>query len=305
MKTALLPMAALLATGIVGAQDRPEPGAGSSWTAATSREEMESLEERLEQAVSRVSVPHAGILLGPASGSRGYRLPGYGIVFVLTPRALPGERAVFVVQHRQGHPGTGVRVERHVSRGEGVSEELERVEELERRVLILQHTAEAQRRAAEEDMDRMVRDVRVRLEVQEPGDEAEVQEVHDVTTVPGPEAVAPPDAVFVSEDPGAPPWKYWFEAETGDEERTPDRVVGEVKTAVLDALDSQGEAVAGLAPDEFVTVAIDFVPGGFFTSHRRPTRTLIVRARQRDLTARARGAIAPEELRARMEVIEY
>ena len=303
MKTALVSMAALLAAGIVGAQDWPEPGGGSTWTAATSREEMESLEERLEQAVSRVSVPHAGILLGRTSGSRGYRLPGYGIVFVLTPRALPGERAVFVVQHRQGPAGTGVRVERHLSRGEAPPGELERVEELERRVLILQHTAEAQRRAAEEDLDRMVRDVRVRLEVQ--GEETEVQEVHDVTTVPGPGAAAPPDAVVVSEDPGAPPWKYWFEAEMGDEDRTPDRVVGEVKTAVLEALDSQGEAVAGLAPEEFVTVAIDFVPGGFFTSHRRPTRTLIVRARQRDLTARARGAIAPEELRARMEVIEY
>jgi len=75
--------------------------------------------------------------------------------------------------------------------------------------------------------------------------------------------------------------------------------------AVLAALDSQGEAVAGLAPDDFVTVAIDFVPGGFFTSHQRPTRTLIVRARQRDLAARARGAIPPEELRSRVEVIEY
>jgi len=302
MRTLFLLMAVLLAPGVVCGQGAwPETEAGHDRASATAREEMESFEERLEQAVSRVSTPHAGILLGRASGSRGYRLPGYGIVFVLTPRALPGERAVFVVRHGPGPAGTGVRVERRVSRGGEPPRELERVEELERRVLILQHTAEAHRRAAEEDMDRMVRDIRVRLDVQAPDEGATVEEDHDATTVPA----APRDPTLVSEEAGAPPWKFWFEAETGEEERTPDRVVAEVKMAVLAALDSQGEAVAGLAPDDFVTVAIDFVPGGFFTSHQRPTRTLIVRARQRDLAARARGAIPPEELRSRVEVIEY
>jgi hypothetical protein len=63
--------------------------------------------------------------------------------------------------------------------------------------------------------------------------------------------------------------------------------------------------VAGLDADEWVTVAVDFVPGDIFSSHRRPTRTLIVRARQGDLVARAEGALAPEELRERVEVIEY
>ena len=70
------------------------------WTAA-GREELESLELHLEHAVAEVSVPHAGILLGRTNASRGYRLPGYGVVFVLTPSALPGgERAVFVFRGR-------------------------------------------------------------------------------------------------------------------------------------------------------------------------------------------------------------
>jgi hypothetical protein len=73
----------------------------------------------------------------------------------------------------------------------------------------------------------------------------------------------------------------------------------------MGALDARAGAAVGLRGDEFVTVAVDFVPGDLFASHRRPTRTLIVRARQRDLEARARGTIAPEELRARVEVIEY
>jgi hypothetical protein len=118
---------------------------------------------------------------------------------------------------------------------------------------------------------------------------------------------APPDAVWVGdpEELGPPPWAFWFEAQPGGEERSPDRIVEEVRDAVLGALDSEGDAVGGLAPEEYVTVAIDFVPGGFFASDRRPARTLIVRARQRDLAARARGALGPEELRSRVEVIEY
>jgi hypothetical protein len=116
--------------------------------------------------------------------------------------------------------------------------------------------------------------------------------------------VPPPDAVFVGERP-EPPWKFWFEGETSGEERSPDRVVEDVKSAVIEALDARAGAVVGLRADEFVTVAVDFVPGGFFASHRRPARTLIVRARQRDLEARAAGRLAPEELRSRVEVIEY
>ena len=286
---------------ICGEDPPPRPASDNSWTSAPPpREEMARLEERLEGAVSRVSIPHAGVLLGRSSSSRGYRLPGYGIVFVLTPRALPGEDDVFVM--RRPH-GPGVRVERHVTRG-GPGWEPEHVEEIERQVLVFQHAAEAQRRAAEEDRDRMVHDVRVRLEVHRPeeGPEGEA----DVTEAEGADA-APPDASWVGDpaEPGPPPWAFWFQAGEREEERTPDRIVEEVREAVLTALGSEGDAVSGLAPEEYVTVAIDFVPGAFFASDERPARTLIVRARQRDLAARASGALGPEELRSRVEVIEY
>jgi hypothetical protein len=102
-----------------------------------------------------------------------------------------------------------------------------------------------------------------------------------------------------------PPWKFWFEGEASEEKRTPDRVVEDVRAAVIETLETRGATVAGLGEDDFVTVAVDFVPGDVFASPRRPTRTLIVRARQGDLAARAAGALAPEELRARVEVIEY
>jgi hypothetical protein len=276
--------------------------AENEWKASR-RDEMESFERRLEDAVGRVSVPHAGILLGRANTSRGYRLPGYGVVFVLTPRSLPGEEPVFVVRRSAGPGGARVHVAPpgvHASdEPQGVPET---VEELEREVLVLQHAAESRRRAAEEDMDRMVEDIRVRLEVEHERGSAPSGE-HDVKVRVDSHA-PPPHAPFVEEMP-EPPWKFWLRVDTDEERRSPDRVVEDVRAAVMGALDARAGAAVGLRGDEFVTVAVDFVPGDLFASHRRPTRTLIVRARQRDLEARARGTIAPEELRDRVEVIEY
>src|SRR5512139_3005638 len=54
------------------------------------RDGIESLEDRLDAAADRVSTPQLLPLLGRPGRARGYRLPGYGIVVVLAPRALPG-----------------------------------------------------------------------------------------------------------------------------------------------------------------------------------------------------------------------
>lgn len=298
MRQAGLLVAAFLAASHVAAQ----PVEKTSVTRGArplvpDREELASLEMHLEHAVAEVSVPHAGILLGRTNASRGYRLPGYGIVFVLTPRALPGEeRSVFVLRGRAG--GTPAHVDVH-SHGGGIADvariEVEEIEAFERQVLILQHSAAAQRRAAEEDHERIVRDVRIRLS----GPMAE--QVGDISDegphpVPGDETVP---------GPTPPPWSFWFGSDTPQEERSADRVVQDVRGAVIEALESRGAGVAGLGADEFVTVAVDFVPGGLFASHRRPTRTLIVRVRRGDLSARAEGSITAEELRAQVEVIEY
>jgi len=295
----------------------PAPAAGQSIegsphghgrSAATGRAAIESLEGRLEQAVARVSMPHAGILLGRAGASRGYRLPGYGIVFVLAPRALPGDEGpVFVVRggpgkSRRGHgedTGAG-----HPELEVVTSLEVEEIEALERQVVILQHAAEAQRRAAEEDHERIVHDIRIRLA---PAPDSEAGEgerravlVDEGALPPAPEGAPPSPGV-----PPPPPWHFWFGEEASEEGRSPDQVVEDVRGAVVTVLESRAPGVAGLGADEFVTVAVDFVPGGFFASPRRATRTLIVRARQKDLAAHARGKIASKELRARVEVFEY
>ncbi len=296
MRTPGLLMASLLAPALVAGQPAERSREDrNAWTAATSREEVASLERHLEHAVAEVSVPHAGILLGRTNASRGYRLPGYGSVFVLTPRALPGgERAVFVFRGRGTHTPSRVDVHAH---GEPVVDvtgiEVEEIEAFEHQVLILQHAAEAQRRAAEEDHERLVRDVRIRLS----GPAAE-------QVVSG-EGSRPVLVDKSAPGPTSPPWSFWFGSDTLQEERSADRVVQDVRSALIEALESRGAGVAGLEADEFVTVAVDFVPGGLFASHRRPTRTLIVRARQGDLSARADGKITAEELRAQVEVIEY
>jgi hypothetical protein len=267
------------------------------------REALTSFERRLEDAVGRVSVPYAGILLGRVHASRGYRLPGYGVLFVLTPRSLPGEDPVVVMRHHTGRDETGAHV---VPPGPYAGGEAywapENVEELERKVLVLQHQAETRRRAAEEDMDRIVEDVRVRLERDE--EHAPAHEEHDDVRVRV-DSTASRDEAPLVEESREPPWKFWLRVETDEERRSPDRIVEDVRSAVVGALDARAGAAAGLSGEEFVTVAVDFVPGDLFASHREPSRTLIVRARQRDLEAHAQGKMAFEELRDRVEVIEY
>jgi len=289
----LVVVCALASTAGAGEPQRP--------AGADARQRIESLEAHLDRAVARVSVPHPGILIGRAETTRGYRLPGYGILFVLTPRALPGDPTVFVL--RRGGPGGTLQVpvpppddNDWTASIDDPAWQPEHVEEIERQVLVLQHVAEAERRAAEEDMDRIVRNVRVRLSPPPAGTTAPV--ASDA-------AESPDEAGDELELPAAPPWKFWFEAGPPAEERSPEQVVADVKKAVIEALESQAPRVAALRADEFVIVAVDFVPGGLFASHPRPDRTLVVRVRQKDLEACARGAMKPGDLGKRAEVFEY
>jgi len=289
------------------------------------RDGLEALEARLDHAVDRVSLPHAARLLGRGESARAYRLPGYGIVLVLTPRALPGASGrVYFLQRgsrpkarkyriETTTPGAPTSVEVDVEDDEGV-------ETFERQVLVLQHETEAARRAAEEEMERIVHDVRVRIAPPEPPEPA----TPPAPPAPAPPAPpAPPVAPVAPETPepgtpgpvawtgtlppmpAPPPWKFWFDARTTSETRAPEAVIADVRASLIETLTAPVEGVAGLPGDERVTVAVDFVPGGLFAANARPGRTLVVSVRARDVTARARGSISAEELRRRVEVSEY
>jgi hypothetical protein len=82
-------------------------------------------------------------------------------------------------------------------------------------------------------------------------------------------------------------------------------VVADVRAAVIEALGAHPPRMRGLGPEEFVTVAVDFESGGRLARHPRAERTLVVRAKVRDIQARAGGALDAAELRRRIEVLEY
>jgi hypothetical protein len=305
-RTHLALVATLLALALpAAAQDREKA------RSVAAREEIEAVEAQLARAVDRVSLPHAARLLGRVESARGYRLPGYGIVLVLTPRMLPGGEGQIYVLRGGGPKHRRVRVEsRRPATGEpeGTADD-EEIETFERQVLVLQHETEVTRRAAEEEMERIVQDVRVRVA---PRSEVRV-EVHaaapEANAPPAPPqapvAPAPPSPAEPPQPPAPPPWKFWFETGTPEEKRAPEAVVADVRGVVIDALAAQGGRLVGLAGDERITVAVDFVPGGLFAAQARPGKTLVVTVRVKDVDARARGAITPEELRRRVEVTEY
>ena len=279
------------------------------------REGLEALEARLDHAVDRVSLPHAARLLGRGESARAYRLPGYGIVLVLTPRALPGESGrVYFLQRSSRPKARKYRVETAPPGAPATVvvdvEDDEGVETFERQVLVLQHETETARRAAEEEMDRIVHDVRVRIAP--PAPPADVPPL--LPEAPGaPEPPAAPEAPAAPGEPppvawttpAPPPWKFWFEPGTPSETRAPEAVIADVRASLVEALTAPADAATGLAGDERVTVAVDFVPGGLFAANARPGHTLVVSVRARDVAARARGSITLEELRRRVEVNEY
>jgi len=300
----------------------PASAPGAPASAPGVRDGLEALEARLDRAVDRVSLPHAARLLGRAEAARAYRLPGYGVVLVLTPRALPGESGrVYQLRTRAPKARREVHVETHAPGAPpavwvGVEDEEEGVETFERQVLVLQHETEAARRAQEEQMERIVSEMRVRIAppARVPGappvpEPAEAPEAPTPAAAPlppaaprAPEAPAPPGAPA---PPAPPPWKFWFEAGAPQETRSPAAVIADVRSSLVEALVAPGDLALGLSGDERISVAVDFVPGGLFAANARPGRTLVVSVRARDVNARTRGAISPEELRRRVDVSEY
>lgn len=281
------------------------------------RDSLEALEARFDRAVDSVSLPHAARLVGRGEAARAYRLPGYGVVLVLTPRALPGASGrVYIVQRGSAPKVRKYRVETTTGAAPRVEvdvEDDEGVETFERQVLVLQHETEAARRAAEEEMERIVHDVRVRIAPPPPppvAPPAAPAAPAAVAKAPEPPAPGEPGrepiewTAMAPKAPAPPPWKFWFEG-GAMETRAPEAVIADVRASLVETLTAPAEAVAGLSGDERVTVAVDFVPGGMFAANQRPGRTLVVSVRARDVAARARGSISVEELRRRVEISEY
>src|SRR5262249_36548780 len=292
--------------------------AGAGEAAGVARKEIEQLEAQLDQAVGKVSRPSAGIVVGRSEGSRGYHLPGFGAVFVLAPRALPQTGGVMVFTPRMP-PGTVLELEATTapgdlgtaavaraaktgrkqvkvrSRGKAVPldpEEARRIAEIEAQVAAFQKEAEEARQTAEREFEQLAIEMQVMLAPPVPV---------APDTAQGVRAPSPPRPVAL---PAPPPWHFWFDSGETSDPRAPEEIVADVRSAVVSTLESHGALMTGLQPEEHVAVAVDFVAGGPF-AQSRPAKTLVVRARRKDLEERARGKLSPDDLRKRMEIVEY
>jgi hypothetical protein len=284
------------------------------------RNEIEALEAQLDQAVAKVSRASVGIVVGRAEGSRGYHLPGFGAVFVLAPRALPRPRG-FVVWSQEMAPGAVIQVDpppapddptRQGSRppnerrririrsGPPVPldpDQARQIAAIEAEVAAFQEEAEQARLVAERELEQLALDVQVMLAPSPPAPPSSPE----APTPPRPvRAPVPPKQAL----PPSPPWHFWFEPREARDSRDADEVVAEVRAAVVSTLEATGAQLTGLGPDEHIAVAVDFVAGGPF-GQGRPAKTLVVRARRKDLDERARGKLSAEDLRKRMEIVEY
>jgi hypothetical protein len=277
--------------------------------------------------------------------SRAYHLKGYGAVVVLAPRALPRVRRHVVQWTRDRafddalnglertieavrDPEERARLESTLAAlREGLppgSHRLPRprIALAPREIESWQEEAEAFRREAEQAMEKAERNVMIRLRVPEDALPA-LPPVPPLPPVPrvlvtpqspviAPAPPAPPTprvkgvapAAPVPSVPPVPPvpagWPFWFGEE--DAGGAPDSVLTAVRAAIVSGLGAYRGDLALLGADEFVVVAVDFLPA---MAERSSARTVVARARKRDLADHRAGRLAVEAFRARVEFDEY
>jgi hypothetical protein len=127
-----------------------------------------------------------------------------------------------------------------------------------------------------------------------------------VASAPSAEAAAPtPVLPPMTLIPPPAPWQFWFAGEDPGDGRTSDAVIRDVKMAVTVLVEKQGPALHALRPEEFVAVAVDFVPRGSMVMSPRVQKTLVIKVRKRDLDERRAGRLTAEALRQRIDYTEY
>jgi hypothetical protein len=192
-------------------------------------------------------------------------------------------------------------------------QERELARRMEAQVLELQARMESVRREVEEARMEAERQVKMRLAFPPPPagvpEEPEVGGAPVAPAAPAmpatrPDVATPP----VPAPPALPlppaPWQYWFYADEPADERTEEALVRDVKAAVTALVETRGPTLRQLAPEEYVTVAVDFVPRMSIVGGR-VQRTLVVKVKKQDLDERRAGRLSPDELRRRIEYAEY
>jgi hypothetical protein len=266
------------------------------------RRDIEALGAMLERAVERVSHSDA-VLLPGAQECRGYRIQGVGVMFVIPPRALRPAGRLLLFQRRSEGRTPAAR-----SQGRAVDPEAEQqIALVEAQADELTREAARARQEAERAMEQISRQIRIRLAAQAASTSAAAPASAPAppTAPRAPEAPTPP-APREAPLPPAPPWSYWFETPQPDgEDRAPEAVVADVKEALTAVIESHGSSLSVLRPEELLIAAVDFVDGMTFAGRASPERTLVIRVKKKDLDERRGGRLSSEELRRRVEYLEY
>ena len=260
------------------------------------RADLEAMEAILDQAVAKVSRPSVHVVLGGREAARGYRLKGVGAVFVLPPRSLPGPERdrVFVFQGGSERPRVVVR---------RLAEEHEReLAAIEVQVESLQREADLAQRDAERAFEQLQRNVRIRSVQRVVGPGAAVPEPPSAPRPP-----VPPEAGAAAPEPPPAPALAFLVPPDQRDERPPDRVVADVKAAVVAALETHGGRMGSLGGDEAVVVAIDFLPprGFDLEPSAASDQSVVIKVKKRDLVEVRSGKISGEEFRRRIDYSEY
>lgn len=287
--------ALLIALGCVGggpavAQDArltvPTPAGGRDPRLA-----IEALAQNLDDAVRLVCRPSPANLFGPVQMTRGYRIPGVGVVFVVPPRTLSPVRIVRLRDRRQPHaagatgPGPqaapapqAVRRAPQKATPTKESQEERNLRAFEEQMRTMNATALRMHQEAEEMFEQMLRDAA------------------PPTATGGPRL--PPAPV-----PAQPPWAEWWSSEELSDTRTPRQIVDDVRQTLGRVL--LGSAPLGLREGESCVVSVEFVANDAFDFNPRPATTLVARLTARDLEALREGDAPTEELLKRIEFHEF
>jgi hypothetical protein len=281
---------------------------------------LRAFEDVLDRAVSRVSRMSVSFFFPAAEASHGYRLPGYGAVFIVPARALPPGRRTINVRRFDSNPpalvsegpdaeaapgpqptptpgaATAVRAGRGGGRKPAPDAVELEIRRFEAQMEEYQRQAQMMNRIAEQQFLAFYRTVH--------GGVAAADATGAPTLVQGPAGVSD-DAVAGGQRPTAPPWIGFVEPTGAEDTRTPNRVLNDVRAAVTGALEAEGPAVTVVGPEEFLVVTVDFVSASVLTEPAVPQQTLVVRVRKRDLDERAAGRLASDELQKRIDATTY
>ena len=314
-------IAALVVTAASAATAAPAP--------RVSRAELDDIRLALEKAVSAVSRP-AGVMSG--GGGHAYHLKGYGAVVVLAPRALPRvrrfaggpdgfddvlrdvERSIAEIRdpaerRRLRETVAALRNGSLAGMPMPISPPRPRLAMPRHEIEALQEEAEAFRREATRAMEKAERDIIVRLRLPEdalpalppPPPVPRVAVVPPTPRVapvpPMPPAAAVPRTPVVPRTPPARPAPPIVASPPAAE-----TMVADVRRAIVAGLSGYRGDLATVGPEEFVVVALDFLPG---FADRSGAQTIVARARKRDLAAHRAGRLSSDAFRARVEFDQY